>query len=260
MKVYASSVLLYAYRLEEAFKIARDLGYDGVEVWHYHLAQTGEPAPALRRLARQLDLSLSVHALSWDLNFTSMLPESREASLRLLETSIDAAAELEAGPVVVHPGRITAPGESAEHYWPLLVEGVARLAHYAASRGLTVSLELMEHIPREFFIMPEDTDRLIKEVNAPNLSITFDAAHVPWQEEPLAYLKRMSGVEHIHLSDANEQQFHLALGHGKRDFFSLLRYLRDQLDVPVAIEGRIEYERTSALAAQNKAMFDSLLS
>jgi sugar phosphate isomerase/epimerase len=260
MKVYASSVLLYAYRLEESFKIARDLGYDGVEVWHYHLRQTGESPAALGRLARQLDLSLSVHALSWDLNFTSMLPESREASLRLLETSIDVGAELEAGPVVVHPGRITAPGDTAEAYWPLLVEGVARLARHAAGRGLTVSLELMEHIPREFFILPKDTERLIQEVNAPNLSITFDAAHVPWQEEPLAYLKRMSGVRHVHLSDANERQFHLALGQGKRDFKPLIAYLRDQLDVPVAIEGRIEFERSTGLAAQNKAMFDNLLS
>lgn len=259
MEVYASSVLLYAYRLEEAFKIARDLGYDGVEVWHYHLRQTGESPAWLGRLARELELSLSVHALSWDLNFTSMLPESREISLRLLEAGIDAAAELEAGPVVVHPGRITAPNDSAGRYWPLLVEGVGRLAHYAAGRGLTVSLELMEHIPREFFIMPEDTGRLLKEVNAPNLSITYDAAHVPWQEEPLAYLKRMSGVGHIHLSDADERQFHLALGQGKRNFTALMRYLRDQLNVPVAIEGRIEYERSTALAAQNKAIFDSLL-
>jgi sugar phosphate isomerase/epimerase len=178
----------------------------------------------------------------------------------LLEAGINAAAELGAGPVIVHPGRITAPGEIAGPYWPLLVEGVARLVHYAAGRGLTVSLEVMEHIPREFFIRPEDTGRLIKEVNAPNLSITFDAAHVPWPEEPLAYLKRMSGVRHIHLSDANEQQFHLALGQGKRDFTSLMRYLRDQLDVPVAIEGRLEFERTTTLAAQNKAVFDNLLS
>ena len=259
MKVYASSVLLYAYRMDELFQIIRDLGYDGVEIWHYHLRQTGETPAELRRLARQLDLSLSVHALSWDLNFTSALPEIRETSLRLLEESIAVAAELEAEPVIVHSGRVTAPGDTAEYYWPLLVEGVARLARYAARHGVTVSVELMEHIPREFFILPEDTERLINEVNAPNVSITFDAAHVPWEQEPLAYLIRMSGVQHVHLSDANEQQFHLTLGQGKRDFTSLMRYLRDHLNVPVAIEGRIEYERSTALAAHNKAMFDSLI-
>ena len=259
MKVYASSVLLYAYRLDELFQTIHNLGYDGVEIWHYHLRQTGESPAELRRLARQLDLSLSVHAVSWDLNFTSALPEIRETSLRLLEESIAVAAELEAEPVIVHPGRITAPGDTAGYYWPLLVEGVTRLARYAASHGITVSVELMEHIPKEFFIIPEDTERLIKEVNAPNVSITFDAAHVPWKQEPLAYLKRMSGVQHIHLSDADEQRFHLPLGHGQRDFRSLMRYLCDHFDVPVAIEGRIESERSTAVAAHNKAMFDRLI-
>lgn len=258
MKIYASSVLLYAYRMEELFHIAHELGYDGVEVWHYHLLKTDEQPADLRQLARQLDLSLSVHALSWDLNFTSKLPDIREESLRLLEKSIELADELEAQPVVIHPGHITAPGDNAERYWPSLVEGVARLSHHAATYGTTVSIELMEHLPKEFFIMPEDTERLIKSVNASNLSITFDAAHVPWEQDPLDYLKRISQVGHVHLSDADEKRRHLALGQGKRDFSPLARYLHDHLTVAVAIEG-MEYSRTTMLATRNKAAFEALI-
>ena len=258
MKVYAASTLLYAYRIEELFHIVHELGYAGVEVWHYHLRQTGESTAGLRRLARQLDLSLAVHALSWDLNFTSELPDIRAESLRLLEKSIAIAAELEAQPVVVHPGRMTAPGDEIERYWPRLVEGVTHLAHHATRYGVTVSVELMEPIPREFFVAPEDAGRLIESVNAPNVSITFDAAHVPWEHDPLAYLKRMSQVEHIHLSDADEKRWHLALGKGKRDFSPLLRHLRHHCDSAVTIEG-MEYKHTTALAAHNKARFDALI-
>ena len=154
MKVYASSVLLYAYRIEEVFRIAHDLGYDGVEIWHYHLRRTGESPADLLRLARQLDLSLSVHAMSWDLNFTSSLPGIREESLRTLEESIEMTASLEAHPVIVHPGRITVPGDSAEYYRTLLVDGVNRLTRHASGYGVNVSVEVMEHFSREFFVTP----------------------------------------------------------------------------------------------------------
>jgi sugar phosphate isomerase/epimerase len=257
MRVYASSVLLYAYRMQEVFRIVRDLGYDGVEVWHHHLHRTGESTADLLRLARQLDLALSVHALSWDLNFTSDLPRIREESLCLLQDSIDLTARLEAKPVVVHPGRITVPKDDAERYWPWLVEGVNRLAHYAARYGVNLSVEVMEHIPNEFFVTPEDAARLIESVSAPNVSITFDAAHVPWALDPLDYLKRMPRVEHMHLSGTDERRWHLALGEGKRNFSPLLRFAGDHLNVSVAIEG-IEYEQTTSLAVRSKAAFEAL--
>ncbi len=42
MKISASSTLLFAYQLEEVLNIAKRLGYDGVEIWHFHLIKTGE--------------------------------------------------------------------------------------------------------------------------------------------------------------------------------------------------------------------------
>ncbi|MCB9137080.1 MAG: sugar phosphate isomerase/epimerase [Caldilineaceae bacterium] len=258
MKVYAASVLLYAFSLEETLQIARELGYDGVEVWHYHLLASKESPAKLRQLAQELNLSLSLHALSWDLNFTSQLPGVRESSLELLMSSIDVAAELGANPVIVHPGRITAPNDDSELYWPLLIDGVTRLARHSASRGINLSMEVMEHIPKEFFITPSDANRLLSAVEADNVAITFDAAHVPWDIQPLAYLTQLERVDHVHISDANAGKIHLPLGDGERDFRPLLRYVSHQMSACITIEG-MEYSRTTALAKRNKEQYDLLL-
>ena len=87
----------------------------------------------------------------------------------MLEESIDIAAELNANPVVIHPGRITIPGDSAEEYWPFLIEGVERLTSYAQRKNLYIGFEVMEHIQKEFFIKPEDANRILEEVPAANL-------------------------------------------------------------------------------------------
>ena len=258
MRVYAASVLLYAFSLEDVLSTASELGYDGVEIWHYHLLQTGESPQKLRRQAQELNLSLSCHALSWDLNFTSQLPSIREESLRLLESSIEVAAELNATPVVVHPGRMTAPQDDVEAYWPWLVDGVVKLGQCASAVGTHVSMEVMEHVPKEFFTTPQDANRLMRELNFAGVSITFDAAHVPWVEDPLAYLMQFSHVHHVHLSDANEHKIHLALGEGGRDFLPLLRYIDGQVPGVVTIEG-MEFVRTTALAQKNKSHFDFLM-
>jgi sugar phosphate isomerase/epimerase len=251
MKVYAASVLLYAYSLEETLHIAHELGYNGVEIWHYHLIRSKESPSKIGRLAETLKLSLSLHALSWDLNFTSQLPSIREESIRLLETSIDTAVELGANPVVVHPGRVTVPNEEPAHYWPWLIDGVVRLGQHAARYDVRLSIELMEHIPA-------DGHRLMDAVDMNNVAITFDAAHVPWTAQPLAYLTQLPQVDHVHISDASAEKIHLPLGDGGRDFRSLLRHIDRQLSVAVTIEG-MEYDRTIALARQNKLAYDRLL-
>ena len=112
MKILASSVLMYAYKIQEILPLVKEWGYDGVEIWHFHLLQTHESPLEIRHLAQDLELDLSLHSLSWDLNYTSRLSEVREASLVALEGGIRLAKTLGAHTVVVHPGRDHPTGRS----------------------------------------------------------------------------------------------------------------------------------------------------
>jgi len=252
VKIIASSTLLLAYRVEEVLKIAKRLGYDGVEIWHFHLIKSGEEknCAELSKLAKELNLSLSFHALSWDLNFTSKLDLVRQASIQMLEESLDIAAELNANPVVIHPGRFTIPGEPAEEYWRYLLEGVNKLTSHAQQKNLTIGLEVMEHISKEFFITPEDANRIVDEISSPNLGITFDAAHVPLELDPRDYLARINKVIHIHISDLTPTKRHIALNTGDRDFTDLLKFIIDNETADVVIEG-LGLEISDRLAKHN---------
>lgn len=260
MKILASSTLLFAYQVEEVLRIAKKLGYEGVEIWHFHLIKTGEDnnCAAIRNLAEELNLTLSFHALSWDLNFTSKLDQLREASLSMLEGSIDIASELNADPIVIHPGHVTIPGDSTEEYWKYLVDGVTKLTNYAQTKKRTIGLEVMEHIAKEFFIFPDDANRIVDNIPSPHLGITFDAAHVPLEIEPRDYISQMNKVVHVHISDLTPQKRHIALNTGDRDFSNLVKYLIDNNQEYIVIEG-LEPEKTDKLAKHNITEMNCLI-
>ena len=257
MKLYAASTLLFDYPITKVIPMAREIGYDGVELWHFHQKRYNENITSLAKLAQETDTLLSVHALSWDLNYCSRLPEIREASLVALEESISITRDLGAGTVVVHPGRITIPLEPPEANWPLLIEGTQRLADYADKVGVVLSLEIMEHIPREFFINPSDAQYLLDHMSSSSMTITMDAAHVPFSQDLIDYFSAIPQLGHIHISDSTPQKLHLPLGKGERDFPSFLSFLKNSHDqLPVVIEG-LEFSHTDQLAVSNKRQFDN---
>jgi sugar phosphate isomerase/epimerase len=108
----------------------------------------------------------------------------------------------------------------------------------------------MEHIPKEFFITPEDANRILDEVPSPYLGITFDAAHVPLDIDPRDYLSRMNKVNHIHLSDLTSLKRHIALNAGDRNFTDLVKYIIDNNQADIVLEG-LEPERSEWLAEHN---------
>lgn len=251
MKILASSVLMYAYKIQEILPLVKEWGYDGVEIWHFHLLQTHESPLEIRHLAQDLELDLSLHSLSWDLNYTSRLSEVREASLVALEGGIRLAKTLGAHTVVVHPGRVTIPQEDPELSWPDLIGGTRRMATLAEDLGIRLSVEIMEHIPKEFFINPWDADRLLKAISNPALSITVDSAHVPWNTDLVEYMKATPKVEHLHISDSTDSKLHLPLGKGERDHHELLRYIKTfHPEIPIVIEG-MAFNREPDLTYEN---------
>ncbi|MEM4725294.1 MAG: sugar phosphate isomerase/epimerase family protein, partial [Candidatus Hadarchaeum sp.] len=214
MQLGLCSTVLLGYEVAEALQIASDLGYDGVEIWAYHLYRSNEQPSRLAQVAKDLGLGLTVHALSWDLNMTSDIPSLRKESLTLLGQCIELAAALAAPLLVVHPGRATVPKADKGLYWPLLVEGIQQLAHKAAAYDIVIAVEHMEPLDAELVVQPGDAQRLLQEVNENNVCVTFDAAHVPPGTDLIRFLQQMPAVRHVHISDANQEQRHLPLRAG----------------------------------------------
>lgn len=255
-QVLLSAPLLWAHTPADVLDAAAEFGYDGVELWAYHLLRDGTDPAALGEAARRRGLALVLHALSWDLNVTSTLDGIRTASLEALRTSVAMAAGLGARLMVMHPGRTTAPYDDAEGYWPHLIAAVRALADQAAGHGLVVGVEHMEPRQGEFVITPADANRLVREVDRANVGTVVDVAHIPWGEDEVAFIAQIERLVHVHLSDADEARLHLPLGQGGRDLARILAGLRDYR-AAIALEG-FSQGAGRDLARWNKARFEEL--
>ncbi len=254
--VLLSGPLLWAHTAEEIMETARDLGYDGAELWAYQLLRDEVDPAAVAARARALGLKLTLHALSWDLNPTSRIDAVRRASQDALRQSVELAAHLGAQLVVMHPGHTTSPHDDGAPYWPLLIASVREVADQAARHGLQVGVEHMEARQAEYLITPEDANRLVREVDRANVGTVLDIAHIPWGEDEPRFLRSLDRIVHVHLSDADESRLHLPLGQGGRDLVRILRALHDYQG-SVALEG-FSISAGVDLARWNKAQFEEL--
>lgn len=251
-----STTLLWGYNVPEALGIAASLGYTGAEVWAEHAWTHGDATSDIRTQSQDLGLHLTVHSASWDLNLTARNEAIRRTSVEQVIRSIDFAAEVGATMITVHPGRATLHGKHLEWHWERQVESFRLLAEEGAARGVQINVELMEPIKKEFFIEPEDVNRLLAAVGHPNLGVTFDIAHVPLDRQPDQLLRALHRVDEIHISDSTQQKLHVPLGKGEIDFIPVLQLIAE-IGAPVTIEG-YETRRTQDLALWNKDMFDRL--
>ena len=255
-QVLLSAPLLWAHDAVEILEVARDLGYDGVELWAYQLVRDRADPLKVGARARDLGLAVTLHALSWDLNPASYLEGIRSASLAALHESVEMAARVGARLVVMHPGHTTDPHDAVEAYWSRLVAAIREVADHAAQHHQQVGVEHMEPRQGEYVITPEHINRLIREVDRPNVGTVLDIAHIPWGEDEPAFIARLEHIVHVHLSDADEARLHLPLGQGARDLGRVLAALRGFRGA-IALEG-FSIGAGTDLARWNKAQIEEL--
>jgi sugar phosphate isomerase/epimerase len=233
-----STTVLREHRLSFALEKIALAGYGSAEIWPWQLEKFPEPIHELRALLVKLELTLSLHAFTGELNPLALdAYESRQARRRIA-ASFQLAAELGAILVVVHPGQRDGESDPEEHAWERLTDWVHELDELARLYNLSVGVELMERKHREFFMLPADAKRLISR-GYQNIGITADLAHLYTHGSPLNLLGqlRTDWISHVHLSDSAPQSIHLPLGTGQMNIGELLHALEDDYDGLVSIEG-----------------------
>ncbi|WP_062400490.1 TIM barrel protein [Methanogenium cariaci] len=145
----ASTMFFHEYAIDIIFDAFTDAGCDAMEFW------LETPSFWLKNLPTDILLdaihthpairSVSVHAPVLDLNPCSVNPDVAEVSTHWACRAVTIAEQINACAVTIHPGRRTAKR-------PVSFADKERLAHYlsevktcAASAGISVALENMEH-------------------------------------------------------------------------------------------------------------------
>jgi sugar phosphate isomerase/epimerase len=205
VKVGLSTASVWPQSATAAFHLADELEYDGVEVMVWADPISQDPA-ALRRRAKQTGVAvLAVHApcLLITQRVWSPKPEER------LRRSVEAAQDLGAGTVVVHP-----PFRWQKRY----AEGFAELVgSLEDTSGVAIAVENMFPV-RRFGGTVSAFHPSIDPTDVGYRNYTLDLSHTAAAgADALALAKRMgSGLAHLHLADGTgvARDEHLVPGRG----------------------------------------------
>ena len=138
-------------------------------------------------------------------NLSSLDEEERANAESYLKWMIDAAAELDAGPVIgpmysaVGKDRLEDPADR-EQELQLAVSGLKKMCKYAVERGVQLAFEPLNRFETDMINVVEQGLQLIADVGAPNLGLHIDTFHMHIEEKDSAAAIRKAGdrVFHVH--------------------------------------------------------------
>ncbi len=194
-------------KVEDVIRRAKQYGYDGVEIDGKRphgnpLDLTKKRCDELRRLAE--GEGIEIYGLAGNNDFSSPVPEQREAQVVYVRELIRAASDLRAKAVRVFlgwPGVTKHPqiarydiadgiwqfshkDFSKEETWAWCREGLVECAKYAGDAGVTLALQ--NHHP--IIETHHDVLRMVHEVNSPHLKVSLDAPIMP--EKTAEYVRQ----------------------------------------------------------------------
>ncbi|MDI7261636.1 MAG: sugar phosphate isomerase/epimerase family protein [Thermodesulfobacteriota bacterium] len=236
MKISICNVLFQGWPIERVFEYAAGLGYDGVEIAPFTLADSvTEISPkrrsAIRRAAEEN--GIEIVGLHWLL----MKPEGlyinhpdefiRIQTQEYIEALIHFCADI-GGKVLIHgsPHQRTIKEEwNFRESWEFAKETFKVCLKTARQRNVIYCIEPLTHANTNFVNTVEQAIRLVQEIRHPNFKMVFDCRNASAEErsvtESLLRALESGFLRHIHINDANGR----GPGFGKTKFTPILKTL-----------------------------------
>ena len=223
------------WRLEDAFTFIREVGYDGVEIAPFTLAERAERISQeerkhIRQLAKRC--GLDIVGLHWllvsppGLHLTTPDDTVREATKAYFRSLMHLCADLGGQILVVGSPkqRSLVPGDTYEAAWERAKAFFADLLPLAEQLGVVFCIEAL---PGETDFIPTlgEALRFVREINHPNLQTMVDVKSACAQGLALDEAVRIVAppLRHVHANDANR----LGPGMGDTDLAPLARALKE---------------------------------
>ncbi|HEV7168072.1 MAG TPA: sugar phosphate isomerase/epimerase [Micrococcaceae bacterium] len=213
--VALSSASVYPLTAHDAFAVAHDLGYDGVEIMVTNNATSQNPDALLTLSERYQQPILAIHAP------TLLLTQQVWGSAwNKIQRSAEMAAKLGTDVVVVHP-----PFRWQNGYAETFAQGVREISE---SFGIRIAVENMypwRMRGREALAYLPHWDPVDQDYD----DVTWDFSHAATADVSSLDAVRALGsrLRHVHLTDgtASGRDEHLIPGYGEQECAEVLRYL-----------------------------------
>jgi len=218
------SAILPEFSLEQVFKIAKEMGYDCVEIMCWPIGKakrryagvTHIDADAVVRYGSATinelrdKYSIQISALGYYPNVLSDQDEERKTALHHLNQVIEAAALLEIKTVTTFAGRNKFL--TVDDNWPNFIATWMPLIKKAETLNVKIAIEncpmlfTKDEWPggNNLLTTPAIWERAFTDINSNNFGLNYDPSHFIWQQmDEIAVLRSFgSKLFHLHAKDA----------------------------------------------------------
>jgi len=225
------------WKIADVFQYAGALGYDGVEIDPYTLADTVEEiSPAEREGIRQAAKAagveiVGIHSITkspkWFLCVNHPDASIRARAVEYLKALITFCGDL-GGKIMVFGGakrRNVHPDLTPQQAWGYAVQVFTEILDTAEARGVVVCLEPLSHRLTNFVTRASEAIRMVEGIDHPNFRMMLDVRSASDDERPIPDLIRHSApyLAHFHSNDDNGR----GPGAGNADYAGISDALRE---------------------------------
>lgn len=222
--------------LQDVCKSIREIGYDGIEIAPFTLADApSQIAAGQRRQYRDIIQSagLGFVGLHWlmvspkGLHVTTPDKALREKSWRHIDDLIDLCADLGDNGVMVFGSPVqrgTTGGITREDAMKNYTEGLAGVARHAGERGVTILVEALPAGQCDVINSLAEAASIVHQISSPAVRTMFDTHNAVDEVEPHAALvdRYFDLIRHVHINEMDGRH----PGTGGYDFKPVFEVLR----------------------------------
>ncbi len=199
--------------LRECLQLARDAGFDGIEL-NYDLESDLSPKAgvkelrAIRKMAAEIGIAISglCSFLFWPYSLTSNKPAERTRGAELAGKMLDAAAELGTTNLLVVPGAVHIPWIKGHD--PVPLKECDRRAHEAVGRmvpraeKLGVYLNIENIFFNGYLLSPQDMIAFVDGFKSKHVRVHFDTGNIMLFQFPQDWIEALGGrIRNVHLKE-----------------------------------------------------------
>ena len=222
--------------IESVFDYAAELGYDGVEVAPFTLADSVEDIGSARRkeIARAAEKAgVEIVGLHWllispeGLYINEVDEAIRHRTRDYFKSLIRFCGDLGGGVMIIGSPKQRSVREGWDYgeTWKRTREVFEDCLGVAASSDTVLCIEALSADQTNFITTAAEARKMVDEIGHPNFQTMVDVCSGSTEELPVSQLLRetASQLRHVHVNDANKR----GPGFGETDFVAVMKTLRE---------------------------------
>lgn len=236
MKFGTCNEYFEGWPIEEVFDYAASIGYDGVEIAPFTIADSVDDIPASRRdqiRAAAEKAGVEIIGLHWllikpeGLYTNHVDDEIRNRTRDYFQSLVQFCGDLGGKVMIIGSPkqRNVQDGWDYDETWERTKSVFRDCLPLAAEQDVTLCIEALSLEQTNFIQTAEEARRMVAEIDHPNFQTMVDVCSGSSEEKSPAQLIRQteSQLRHVHVNDANKR----GPGFGDTDFVSVLQALKE---------------------------------